>query len=86
MGWFRRLSGDFKVRVEGEDIDGRSFTGKIPFEGHVESEEELIKIIVNTLLVEEGIKVDWVQIVGGSGYANSNLTISGNKFYVKREQ
>lgn len=86
MGWFRRLFGDFKVRVEGEGINGQSFSAKIPFEGSPDSEKELIEEIVQLLLVEKGLKVKWLQIVGGTGHTSHQLTISGNKFYIKREQ
>ncbi len=82
MGFFdsiKRLFGEGKARFEGETKD-QTFSGKMPYIGTIESEEELIQIIYNTTLVEYGKYPKWIRIVAING-TGVEANITGRKFY-----
>lgn len=64
MGWFKRLLfGSGKLRFEGETVDGRTFTGKCPFEGAFD-EKQAVEYIVEQFEFDKGVKVKRIRLTG----------------------
>ena len=66
--WFKKMCGEGKIRVEGELVDGSTFTAKIPYIGDISTlnKNELFLNIRQTMLVEHGKVVDMksLKIIG----------------------
>jgi len=81
--YLKKCFGEGVVRMEGKTEDGKKFEVKAPFAGDIASEEELINEMVNDMLVEKGIRVKRIRIMGIKGaVSNQNLKLTGNWYTV----
>lgn len=66
MGWFKKLFGSGKIRVECKTTAGESFVVKIPYEGDYDTlgESELFQQVKNQVFVDTGKVLIDMKIVG----------------------
>ena len=79
--WVKKFFGSGKLRFEVEDVNGKVREGTAPFVGSFESEEELLSALVDDLIVEQGIKVKRIRIIGVKGETRGDCNSLSGKWY-----
>ena len=86
LDWIKNLFGAGKIRIEGVTEDGRNFNFKMEYTGSAGTvtEKEVLDQAVSFLLVEHGVRVDRLRIVGVYGTTTEQPDWSGAWFTVFR--
>ncbi len=78
-----KLFGSGKIKIDGETIDGRSFTIKRSYIGSIgsRSEQDILKETANDIWIENDVRVRKLKISGISGTSDEEPNWTYNWFY-----